>query len=217
MCGRFSLTQAEIEKIAYRFQASILSTELKPHYNFAPSQETVAVVNWQNRKELMLMKWGLMPYWKRDSLLINVRKESLIEKPIFRSYLAQRCLIPADGFFEWRQEGSHKIPFRAVVNNLPLFAFAGIWEKSVQPNGSPLFSFAILTTEANSLITTVHDRMPVILREEDEKMWLNPALKTVQELSPLLQPYPAEKMSLYRVSPEVNSTRNDSPACIAPL
>ena len=192
-----------------------------PHYNFAPSQETIGIVNWQNKRQLTLMKWGLMPYWSKNNPkpfpLINVRSESLIEKPLFKPYFERRrCLIPADGFFEWREEDSRKIPYRAVLKKESVFAFAGLWEQIALPDGTFQHSFAILTTEANSLLYTVHDRMPVILTGEKEDAWLNPAMHAINEISLLLQPYPADEMSLYQVSHEVNSVKNDSPRCIAP-
>ena len=221
MCGRFSLAASNITELAGRFQAQSLPFELKPRYNLAPSQETLAVVNWQDRRQLVPMKWGLPPYWSKKGQkpipLINVRSESLIGKPIFKPYFErQRCLIPADGFFEWRQEGKHKIPYRAVVKDEPLFAFAGLWEQVLQPDGTFLYSFALLTTESNSLIYTIHDRMPVILTKEGENAWLDPAIPSVKEIALLLQPYPADEMILYRVSSEVNAVKNDSPNCIAP-
>lgn len=211
-----------MQELADRFDASPFSAELKPHFNFAPSQETLAVVNWQNQKKLIPMKWGFIPYWSKNNPkpypLINIRCESLIEKPLFKPYFErQRCLIPADGFFEWRQEGKHKIPYRAIVKEGALFAFAGLWEKSIHADGTPQYAFSLITTEANSLLYSIHDRMPVILTPENENVWLNASLRSIHELSPLLRPYPTEHMSLFQVSHEVNSTKHDTPDCIVPV
>lgn len=222
MCGRFSLTIDKIQLLAERFDAFALPWELKPHYNLAPTQETIAVVNWQNRRQLLPMKWGLQPYWnqgkQKTTPLINIRSESLRDKPFFKYYWEkQRCLIPADGFFEWVTEGKHKIPYRAVVKDKPIFAIAGLWEKTKDKNGEIVYSFALLTTEANSLLYTVHDRMPAILTTEGEKSWLNPEMHTLSDLLPHLQAYPTDEMAIYQVSPEVNSVKHDSPACIRPV
>src|SRR5262249_44164779 len=139
-------------------------------------------------------------------------------KPLFKLYVErQRCLIPADGFFEWRQEGKQKIPYRAVLKNGHLFAFAGLWEQQLQQDGTLSYSFAILTTEANSLVYTVHDRMPVIFARQGEEQWLDPSKTSIKELSSLLAPYPSDEMAVYRVSAEVNTAKNDSPMCIEPV
>lgn len=222
MCGRFSLTIAEMRIFTERFQALPSPRELKPHYNFAPTQETLAVVNWQDRRQLIPMSWGLLPFWSQKGKgafpLINVRCESLKEKPVFKHYLAkQRCLIPADGFFEWREENNHKVPYRIIVNNDPLFAFAGFWEKVAHPDGKVDYGFAILTCEANALVYAIHDRMPVILSSARENDWLDENLTTIQELEEILLPFPAEQMRLYKVSADVNSVKNDSPHCIQPI
>lgn len=221
MCGRFSLARADTDKLAERFHAAPYPMNLEPHYNLAPSQETISIVHWQNQRQIVPMKWGLIPYWNQKKPkpypLINVRSESLIEKPIFKPYFEkQRCLIPADGFFEWRTEGASKIPFRAVLKNENVFAFAGLWEKIDLPDGKVQVCFTIITTEANSLVYPIHDRMPVILAKDAEEEWLNPSQHNTQELIKFLKPYPADQMKVYEVSREVNSPRHDSPECIFP-
>lgn len=216
MCGRFSITFADLSKIAKRFDAVNPDFDWRAHYNFAPTQETVAVVNSHNKRKLTLMKWGLIPYWsKKGNPLINIRSESLVTKPSLKHYLHQRCLIPADGFFEWREENRHKVPYRIVLKKDPLFAFAGIWDQRLLPDGTAALSFAILTTEANLLVYPIHNRMPVILTKEGEKEWIEEG--QIKKFDPLLKPYPAEEMELFRVSPEVNSVRNDNLKCIQPL
>lgn len=222
MCGRFSLAYANIHDLANRFHVPPPSFSLKPHYNLAPSQEILAVVNWRGKRQLVPMQWGLLPYWSKKSErphpLVNVRSESLVEKPIFKPYFErQRCLIPADGFFEWKKEGKHKIPFRAIVKDEPIFAFAGLWEQTQRPDGQPVICFTILTTEANRLLHPIHDRMPVILALEAEEQWLDPSLHSQKDLMSLLKPFPASRMKIYEVSTEVNSTKHDSPECIAPV
>ncbi len=221
MCGRFSLTISSMDELINRFHALPCPMGLTPHYNLAPSQETLTIVNWQNKRQIIPMKWGLIPYWTKNKSkpypLINVRSESLIEKPIFKTYYEkQRCLIPADGFFEWRTEGAGKIPFRVVVKSEKVFAFAGLWEKVKLSDGSQLNCFTLLTTEANRLVYPIHDRMPVILTKEGEEVWLNPTQLNINEIKPFLIPYSAEDMEVFQVSKEVNSVKNDNPKCIIP-
>lgn len=182
----------------------------------------LTIVNWQGKRQLVPMQWGLLPYWSKKSekphRLINLRSENLTEKPIFKPYLQrQRCLIPADGFFEWNKEGKQKVPIRAIVKDQSIFAFAGLWEKTPLPNGESTTCFTILTTEANPLLYPIHDRMPVILTLEAEEQWLDPRLHSTKELQPLLKPFSASRMSIYEVSREVNSAKNDNPKCIAPI
>ncbi len=222
MCGRFSLAYANIYELANRFHAHPPSISIEPHYNIAPSQEILAVVNWQGERQFVPMQWGLIPFWSKKSArphpLVNVRSENLTEKPIFKSYFErQRCLIPADGFFEWRKESNRKIPYRAVVKDEPIFAFAGLWEQIHHRDGKASICFTILTTEANRLLSPIHDRMPVVLTLEAEEQWLDPKLHSPQQLEPLLKPFPASRMALYEVSTEVNSTKHDNPECIAPV
>lgn len=216
MCGRFSITFSDLNKIAFRFDAIAPPLEWKSHYNFAPTQETVTVVNWNNKRQLTPMQWGLFPYWsQKGNPLINIRSESLTTKPSLKEYLHQRCLIPADGFFEWREENRHKVPYRAIIKNEPLFAFAGIWDQKLLVDGTVVRSFAIVTTEANLLLYPIHNRMPVILTKEGENLWIEEG--PVKEIHSLFKPYPSEEMELFRVSPEVNSVKNDNARCIQPL
>jgi putative SOS response-associated peptidase YedK len=218
MCGRFSLTLT-YEEIAARYD---LPEEIAwiPQYNIAPLQPVPVVIQ-DGTNHLRLFKWGLVPYWAKDqtlgSKLINARAESLAEKPSFRHCLPrQRCLILADGFYEWKREGKRKIPYRFTLTDRKLFAFAGIWDAWKSPDGAVSHTCAILTTEANDLMRPIHDRMPVILAQEKEKMWLDPAITDYAKLQDLLLPYPAAQMQAYAVSSSVNSAQNNSAACIVP-
>ncbi len=152
-------------------------------------------------------------------MMINARAETLTQKPSFKnSFKERRCLVLADGFYEWRktEKKNIKIPMRFVLKSQEPFAFAGLWDAWQKPDGDMLLSFTIITTEANDLMQPIHDRMPVILREKDEDIWLDPDLKDVKKLIPLLTPYPSDMMEGYEVSTLVNSPKNDSPECIKP-
>ena len=165
------------------------------------------------------MHWGLVPYHAKDAAkpIINARAETLAQRPAFRGLLPRRrCLVPADGFYEWRREGRFRTPMRFTLRDGQPFAFAGLWDRWLQPDGTPLYSFTIVTTNPNSVLEPVHNRMPVILLPEDEAGWLDPATTDPAALSPLLNPFPAELMEGYCVSRAVNSPVNDSPECIAP-
>lgn len=221
MCGRFTFTIDDILKLANRFQVASSSIQLKPRYNLAPSQEILTIIHCQGHRQLIPMQWGLIPFWDHKNpkkhILVNVRSENLEEKPIFKSYFERkRCLIPADGFFEWKKEGQKKIPFRAIVKNNPIFSFAGLWDYTYDHKGNSMHCFTILTTAANQLLSPIHNRMPVILTSDDEEKWLDPHLHFPDQLHPLLKPYPACYMDIYEVSTEVNSTRHDNPNCIVP-
>lgn len=174
-------------------------------------------------KNLRLMRWGLVPAWAKEASIghrmINARAETVAEKPSFRrAFESRRCLAPADGFYEWRKlEGSRaKIPMRFVLKSREPFAFAGLWDIWRKPDSGELRSFTIITTAANELLRPIHDRMPVILRPEDEEKWLDPGLSDPNRLSSFLKTYPAEEMEAYEVSTRVNSPKNDDPACLTP-
>ena len=150
--------------------------------------------------------------------MINAKAETISQKPSFReSFRNKRCLIPADGFYEWCQERGRKMPYRFSLKKDVLFAFAGIWDAWIDPEGKTTMYLAIITTEPNVLAREVHDRMPVILHRKDESLWLDPAVTEPDKLQPLLVPYSAAEMEMCRVSPIVNSWRNDSPDCIRPI
>ena len=221
MCGRYTQT-AKLQDLMDRFGIDEPDFELAPRYNLAPSQDAPVVgvnPNTPDTRTLRLMRWGLVPYHGRDAAkpIINARAETLAQRPAFRWLLPRRrCLVPADGFYEWRKEGRMRTPMRFTLRSAEVFAFAGLWDRWLQPDGTPLHSFTIVTTSPNSLLERVHDRMPAILRPEDEAKWLDPAVTAPATLSQLLKPYPAELMDGYCVSRAVNSSVNDSLECIAP-
>lgn len=221
MCGRYTQT-AKLQDLMDRFGIHQPDFELAPRYNLAPSQDAPVVgvnPNTPDARTMRLMHWGLVPHSARDAAkpIINARAETLAQRAAFRWLLPRRrCLVPADGFYEWRKEGRLRTPMRFTLRNGEPFAFAGLWDRWLRPDGTPLYSFTIVTTNPNSLLEPVHDRMPVILLPEDEAKWLDPANTDPAALSPLLKPFPAELMDGYSVSRTVNSAVNDSPDCIAP-
>jgi putative SOS response-associated peptidase YedK len=220
VCGRFTNT-AERSKIVERFQAP-LPESFRQRYNVAPTQRVVAVRRTERdgAREAALLRWGLVPHWAKDEKiafkLFNARAESLAEKPAFRGLLARRrCLVPADGFYEWRLgTGGRKEPLRFTLASGGLFAFAGLWTGWTDPStGEPLESCTIVTTAPNPLVAEVHDRMPVILDPASEEEWLDPDISVEHVLS-LLLPYPAEAMRVQAASRRVGSVRNDDPGLL---
>jgi putative SOS response-associated peptidase YedK len=217
MCGRFTLT-ASIEEIIDRFMVeSFLEEELySPSYNIAPSQSVLAVINDGKSNRMGFLKWGLIPPWAKDptigNKLINARAETLTEKPSFRNaFKKKRCLIIADSFYEWkRHEDQSKTPMRIKLKEDDLFAMAGIWESWKSPEGRSIYSCAVITTEPNELMKNIHDRMPCILEQSDEKIWLDPALADSAYLNQCLQPLDEALMEAYEVSSLVNSPKNNS-------
>lgn len=219
MCGRYSQTSDPL-KLAQRFQLEPPGQRTPPRYNIAPTQEAPTVTN-DAPKQLRLMRWGLIPSWAKDTAIgnrmINARAETLAEKPSFLKPLERRrCLVLADGFYEWRKvDGARaKVPMRFVLKSREPFAFAGLWDIWKKPDGSEVRSFTIITTEPNDLMRPIHNRMPCLLRPQDEEKWLDPDLRDATKLLPVLAPYPAKEMEAYEVSTLVNSPRNDSPECV---
>jgi putative SOS response-associated peptidase YedK len=222
MCGRFTLI-ADGEAIAGLFQLEDVP-QLAPRYNIAPSQPIAAVrvAPDSGRRELTHFSWGLIPGWAKDPSLgarmINARAETAAEKPSFRAaFKYRRCLVPADSFYEWQKLNGAKQPVRVQLKDGRPFAIAGLWERWQSPDGSEIESCTLLTTEPNELLTSVHNRMPVILPADAFDLWLDPGAQHPGEVQPLLRPYPADEMSFYPVSPYVNSPFNDDPLCIEPL
>jgi putative SOS response-associated peptidase YedK len=221
MCGRYSQTQpAEI--IAKAFQVDNLPT-LEPRYNIAPTQSvaTVLQTSASTNRQFKMLHWGLIPSWAKDSKLgaklINARAETVAEKPAFRSAFRQRrCLVLADGFYEWQQQEQkkQKQPFYFRLSDEQPFAFAGLWERWEDATGEEIESCTLLTTEPNELMRPIHNRMPVILDPKDYDLWLDPEVKKSELLQPLLRPYPTEEMTAYPVSKAVNKPSNDSTECI---
>lgn len=219
MCGRFTLI--DFEEIAERLQISDFSAELKPRYNIAPSQKIPVILN-QGSYILDFFQWGLIPSWAKDpaigNKMINARAETIDEKPAFKNLLGRkRCLIPADGFYEWRRSGAFKQPYRVTLKNNSLFSFAGLWDSWISPTGRVVNTCTVITTTPNELMETIHNRMPVILTPDQEKLWLDPKITDSQFLKSLLRPYPSDLMTAYEVSKAVNSPRYDLPECVEPF
>lgn len=221
MCGRFRVARKK-EILEEAFDASTVPDDLDwvPRYNVAPGQEIVAVRQDRTKpvRVLSLLRWGLIPYGTGDSTIgykmINARSETIAAKPSFREPLRwQRCLIPADGFYEWKREGKQKLPFCFTLASDSVFAFAGIWDRWKSPQGQVVESCSILTTAPNELMQDIHDRMPVILSPDAYDIWLDPGFRNVEELQPLLKPFPSGAMRRYRVSQRVNHVKNDDPEC----
>ncbi len=222
MCGRYSQTQ-DSQTLAQAFDLPQVP-ELLPRYNVAPGQEIAVIgrANAQSPRQLKLLRWGLIPHWAKDHRidhkLINARSETAATKPSFREALAKRrCLIPADGFYEWKKTEAGKQPFYFQMADKSPFAFAGLWERWRSPKGEVITSCTILTTPANARLAPIHDRMPVILSPAHYEQWLNPAVTDPQQLQPLMQPYDADQMTHYAVSQRVNKPGQDDPDCRAPL
>ena len=224
MCGRFTLrTDPETLTETFPGFTTPAANEMSPRYNIAPSQR-VAVVPNNGENNVEFFQWGLIPSWAKDpkigNRMINARSETLAEKPSFRTpYKRRRCLILSDGFYEWKAEpGSKtKTPFYIRLKSGKPFAFAGLWEAwSPNIDDDPLRSCTIITTSPNSLMETIHRRMPVILEPDGYDQWLDPNDQPPRQLEGLLTQYPAEEMEAYPVSRLVNRPSNDSPDCIAP-
>lgn len=217
MCGRYRLTRAD--RLAEKFKAVYGSDDLDltPRYNIAPTQPVLVVRANNGRREICSMRWGLIPSWAKDASAaqINARSETLLEKPAFReSFERRRCLIPADGFYEWRPTGSTKQPFHFGMKDDSLFAFAGIWDRWKQPRGVEIESCAILTTTPNDLLRDVHDRMPAILRSEHYHAWLTAPIMEIQRHMELFRPFESALMKRILVGSFVNDPQNDSPECM---
>jgi putative SOS response-associated peptidase YedK len=217
MCGRFTLT-ATFEQLIERFdiESFQLNEEYAPSYNIAPSQSVLAVINNGRINKMGYLKWGLIPSWAKEPSIgfkmINARGESLMEKPSFKNaYQKKRCLVIADSFYEWsRVGGKKKVPMRIKLKSDELFAMAGLWEQWKSPKGESIFSCTVITTAPNQLVKNIHDRMPAILKPEDEKKWLDPSIRDPLFLDPLLKPLNPELMEAYEVGSAVNSPKNNS-------
>jgi putative SOS response-associated peptidase YedK len=220
MCGRYTLHHSS-EEIEERFEAEAGEEIVAPRYNIAPSQ-IIPVIRPDGPREMAGCKWGLIPFWAKDPQighnLINARAETIAEKPSFKHAMAKRrCLIPADGFYEWQKRGKGpRQPMYIRLRDGGLFAFAGLWEEWRSPEGETIRTCTIITTEPNELVAGIHNRMPTILKPDEEAAWIDPKSK-VADLLPLLRPYPAQEMEAIPVSRAVNRPAFDDAACIAPV
>lgn len=230
MCGRYTIVH-DLASVCERFGVRPLPFDPGPRYNIAPTQGVPIIINDGGRRELLLAQWGLVPFWARDpeigSRLINARAETLAEKASFKHALARRrCLIPADGFYEWLRTGGSTQPYYIRRTDQALFAFAGLWEEWGSPDGSPLISCAIITVEPNALLAPIHNRMPAILSEEQEEPWMagvSARPRSTARTEPpeerwrgMLRPWPGDDLEAYAVSRAVNNPRYTGQDCIDP-
>ncbi|MBK7448455.1 MAG: SOS response-associated peptidase [Anaerolineales bacterium] len=221
MCGRFTL-KVDPADISDTFGNYEFPTQFAPRFNIAPSQPVLAIPNNAKNKADFFI-WGLIPSWSKDpsigNNLINARGETVAEKPSFRGgFKYKRCLILADGFYEWKtQPGEkNKTPYFIHMQDRKPFAFAGLWDEWQSPDGGALRTCTIITTEPNELMSSLHNRMPVILNPSEYDLWLDPAPQTPDKLLHLIKPFPTERMSAYPVSTLVNKPGNDRPECVVP-
>ena len=218
MCGRFSLA-ADQRSLELRFSFRGLDQPVVPQYNVAPTQQALTVTSDGQGNHGQYMRWGLIPFWAKDSSIgsrmINARAETLSEKPSFKyAFRKRRCLVLADGFYEWQKTAGHKRPMRITLKSGKPFAFAGLWESWKDPQNGVVQSCTIVTTGANELMGPIHDRMPVILSERDEPTWLDTGTDDQMKLASLLKPYSAVDMDAYEVSSRINSPSNNVPECL---
>jgi len=223
VCGRFTLALSPEELAQLMALDAALDVELglRPRYNIAPGQDLLAAVQRtpDEAREARAFKWGLVPGWAEDpsvgNRMINARAETAPEKPSFReAFKSRRCLVPANGFYEWRQSGGKKQPWLFRVLDEPGFCMAGLWETWRSSGGDPLHTCTILTTAANDLLRPIHNRMPVILHRGDYERWLTAQPDAAAGLRDLLRPFPTDAMEAWPVSSLVNSPRNDGPECM---
>lgn len=222
MCGRFTLTVDPAE-LKEHYENASFPGQFAPRYNISPSQAVLAIPN-DGRNTADFFVWGLIPSWAKDpsigNRMINARGETLAERPAYRgAYKYKRCLIPADGFYEWKgQPGTKaKTPYFIHLKNGIPFAFAGLWDEWNAADGAPIRTCTIITTSPNPLMAPIHDRMPVILRPEDYSDWLDPAPRAATSLQRLIAAFPAEQMEAYPVSALVNSPSNDRAELLQPV
>jgi putative SOS response-associated peptidase YedK len=220
MCGRFEIHSAP-QIIAEIFGITEWDIEYPPRYNIAPSQDILIVIN-DGKRRLIKSRWGFVPSLSRDLntgyRMINARAETVAGSRAFKSaFEKQRCLVVADGFYEWRKEGTTRKPFYIRLKSHKPFGFAGLYNVWTSPEGEPLCTSTILTTNANELVTPIHDRMPIITPADKYDLWLNPGVSDHAALQDVLIPYPSGEMELFPVTPRMNSVARDSPENIRPM
>jgi putative SOS response-associated peptidase YedK len=219
MCGRYTL-RTPIDVLAEGFEIQEYPSSITPNYNVAPTQEVAAVVEEDEMRKLEMFHWGLIPSWAKDpsigNKMVNARAETVSEKPSFRSaFKKRRCLILADGFYEWQKTDDGKQPYHIKMQDDSPFAFAGLWE--IWKDEEEIRSCTIITTAANDLMSEIHHRMPVILPPDDYDMWLDPDFDENEPLTSLLKPYSSDKMEAYIVSRRVNKPSNNEPSVVEPV
>jgi putative SOS response-associated peptidase YedK len=223
MCGRYRLSRRK-QLVEEYFGTDSGEYDWNPRYNIAPTQHIPVIRQHPTLpiRKLSMLRWGLIPSWARDTSvgagMINARSETVAVKPAFREALQwRRCLIPADGFYEWQRNGQIKQPYCLEVGDEELFAFAGLWDRWTSPQREVIESCSIVTTTANSLLSDIHDRMPVILTPADYELWLDPAFKNIAAVSEVLKPFEPALMRRYPVSTRVNHVVNDDAECAEPV
>jgi putative SOS response-associated peptidase YedK len=219
MCGRFALTEVKKEKLKDRFGVTKFPATLQPRYNISPTQDVASILN-ESPETLSLTRWGLVSFRAKDpaigNRMINARAETIAQKPAFKKLIKEkRCLILADSFFEWKREKKIKRPFRIMLKDEGLFAFAGLWD-TWEKEGKRVVTCLIITTDSNSLLSRIHDRMPVILSKENEKAWVSSEI-AVPEALRMLKPYDPGAMRACEISTFVNSPAHDTPAVLESL
>ena len=224
MCGRYRLSRRKQVVEEYFDTAVSDEPDWSPRFNVAPTQPVPVIRQHPTEpiRKLSSMRWGLIPSWAKDASgaarMINARSETAATLPSFRDAMkSRRCLIPADGFYEWARTGKTKQPYCFEINNGELFAFAGLWDRWKDPSGNWIKTCSILTTTPNALTTAVHDRMPVILDPDGYELWLDPGMQHVGAVSELLEPFDATQMRCFPVSNRVNSVINDDAECSVPV
>lgn len=218
MCGRFVMHSSE-EELLEEFGVETIHHEVSASYNIAPSQDVAVVLQGRGERHLGYLRWGLIPSWTKDLKKarrpINARSETVHSKPTFRSpFKRRRCLIPANGFYEWQKTGQGKIPTFLYMPERPLFAMAGLWDRWESPEGELISSCTILTTEANERIAPIHNRMPVIVNPDDFDLWLDSSVSGVEALEHLFVPLPSKEFASYAVSTRVNKPLHNDPSCM---
>jgi putative SOS response-associated peptidase YedK len=219
MCGRYTII-VTLEELLRRYDVSgsIMPSHM-PRYNVAPGQMVMSVINDGERNRLGQLRWGLIPEWAKDERvgykMLNARAETLAEKPAFRnSFQRKRCLIPADSFYDWKQTDKGKQPMRILLKSQEIFSLAGLYDTWTSPDGSKISTCTVITTKSNEMMAEIHDRMPVILRPQEESIWLDREISQTDVLLPLLRPYATDEMYAYPVSDRVGNVRNDDEACV---
>lgn len=219
MCGRYTIV-VSIEELMLRYLVDEPTNRYHtPRYNVAPMQNVLAVIHDGEKNRLGELRWGLVPSWATDDRIggkmINARAETLMQKPSFRQLVGRkRAVIPADGFYEWKRAGERKQPMRITMKDEAVFSMAALYDTWLAPDGRRISTCAIITTAPNSLMRDIHDRMPAILKREDEDIWLNRGNRDTDRLLALLTPYPAEQMRAYPVTAKVGNVRYDTKECI---
>lgn len=216
MCGRYVLT--EPRRLSERFGLDVhVPASLKPNYNVAPTQDMPTIIRKDGKNLLKIMHWGIVPVWAKDKprfafSTFNARAESLLEKPMWKKiFPSKRCLVPANGFYEWQKRADGKQPYFIHSKEEEIFAFAGLYDEWVDHDTGEVFdSYTIITTSPNKLMRSIHDRMPVILEKDEEVAWLDDASQDASNLMPLLDPYAAHEMEAHEVDARVGNVRNNS-------